>query len=116
MKIKLKRKFDLFKKRFLTIQTAKIFTNIIYLGLCVALIPIPIHFGIKMLILPFLFIIYLMTTGIIQEIEAEKDKLPIMSKRFTEKHDNGAVTIDKDRFKEAILYLYEIEDRIYGKK
>lgn len=116
MKSRFKKDFAMFKSRFLTIQTAKIFTNLIYLGLCVGLIPVPIRFEFKMVICPFLFAFYLIVMGIIQEIEKEKNKIPTMSKRFTKKHENGAVTIDEDRFREAILYLYEVEDRLYGKQ
>lgn len=116
MKNELKRKFSLFKKRFLTLQTAKMLTNVIYIGLCIGLMPIPIHYGFKMLLLGGFYLFYMIITGIIKEIEADRKKIPLMSKRFTEKHENGAITIDENRFREAILYLYEIEDKIYGKQ
>lgn len=116
LKEELKKDFKAFKKRVFKLDTLKVLTDSVYLSLNMILLYINIQNWIKMIIIAFLFVIYSVVKGIFNEIEKEKSKIPTMSKRFTEKHENGAVTIDENRFREAILYLYEVEDKLYGKK
>ena len=56
---------------------------------------------------------FMVIFSIINEVEKEKQSLPRMTKRFTRLSDDGAVVIDENKYREAILYLYELEDRIY---
>ena len=87
--------------------------NVAYAAGSIVLYFINVSSIVKAVIFIVLFFGYLIITGMIQEIEKEKLALPKLSKRFTRKDVNGAVVVDEPRIREAILYLYEIEDRLY---
>lgn len=109
----MKKKFRKFKEKYLTLNTLKVAVNLIYVIVSLGIFTIPIHYYFKMLMQSGLFLIYLLVTGIIRSVEEEKDALPTVKNRFTRKAENGSIIIEEKRFREAILYLYEIEDKLY---
>lgn len=109
----MKNKLKMFKRKFLTTKTARFVTNLIFLAIAITMCMISLHYVIKIIILVFSFLIYLITVGIIDELEKEKDALPIATERYTKKRPDGSVVLDTNRFQEAILYLYEVEDKLY---
>lgn len=109
----IKKYFKRIKNKLLTLQTLKLVTEIIFVALSELLYFLPITNMIKTLIFGGLFIMFMVIFSIINEVEKEKQSLPRMTKRFTRLSDDGAVVIDENKYREAILYLYELEDRIY---
>lgn len=109
----MKKKFRKFKEKYLTLNTLKVAVNLIYVIVSLGIFTIPIHYYFKMLMQSGLFLMYLIVIEIIRSVEEEKDALPTVKNRFTRKAENGSIIIDEKRFREAILYLYEIEDKIY---
>ena len=109
----MKNKLKMLKRKFLTTKTARFITNLIFLAIAITMCMISLHYVIKIIILVFSFLIYLITVCIIDELEKEKDALPIATERYTKKRPDGSVVLDTNRFQEAILYLYEIEDKLY---
>ena len=108
----MKKKFRKFKEKYLTLNTLKVAVNLIYVIVSLGIFTIPIHYYFKMLMQSGLFLMYLIIIEIIRSVE-EKDALPTVKNRFTRKAENGSIIVDEKRFREAILYLYEIEDKLY---
>ena len=109
----IKKYFRRIKRSLCTLKTVKVLVNVAYAAGSIVLYFINVSSIIKSAIFVILFFSYLIVTGMIQEIEKEELKLPKLTKRFTRKDVNGAVVVDEPRIREAILYLYEIEDRLY---
>lgn len=66
---------------------------------------------IKFIISYFLILLLLLLIEIMFEKKNNREKgFPKVNKRFTIKIDEELVTIKKENWKEAILYLYEIEN------
>lgn len=109
----IKRYFRRIKRFLCTLQTVKVLVNVAYAAGSIAFYFINISSIVKAAIFTVLFFGYLIIVGMIQEIDKEKLALPKLSKRFTRKDTNGAVVVDESRIREAILYLYEVEDKLY---
>ncbi len=102
-----------FKQKYLTLTTLKAVLSLVYIGLNIGTLFVPMDNLFKVVALVGFYLLYLTVTGIIKEVEDEKSKIPVLKQRFTKKAENGSIVIDEKRFREAILYLYEIEDKIY---
>lgn len=109
----MKNKLKMLKRKFLTTKTARFITNLIFLAIAITMCVISLHYAIKIIVLILSFLIYLVIVGVIDELEKEKDVLPVVKERYTKKRPDGSVVLDTDRFQEAILYLYEVEDKLY---
>lgn len=96
-----------------TTKFAKAISVFLFVLINLVVITLNLLFWIKAIIFVVLFLCYLIVNSITAEIEKEKLELPKLTRRFTHKEPNGAVRIDEERIREAILYLYEVEDRLY---
>ena len=109
----MKNKLKSFKRKYLTTKTAKLATNVLFFALTIVLLIFSFNLAIKIIIETVGFLTYIIVLGMVEEFEKEKDALPIVKERFTKKRPDGSIGLDTDRFQEAILYLYEVEDKLY---
>lgn len=106
----LKRKFA----KFLSIKTVIVTINLIFvLGVMATLLFTDIDNVLKCLAFLVAFLIYKVVENFIDEIIKEKEKVIRPKKRFTYKNeDTGAIEIKNKDIPEAVLFLYEMENKI----
>ena len=109
----MKNKFKAFMKKYFTLDMLKFVVNVVFLAAMLILYPIQIKIYFKWIIASCLFLCYLIITEIIKSVQDERKSIPTAKKRFTKRTESGNIIIDETRFKEAILYLYEVQDRLY---
>jgi len=106
----LKRKFA----KLLSIKTVIVAINLLFvLGVIATLLFTDIDDVLKCLAFLVAFIIYKVADNFIDEIIKEKSKIVTPKRRFTHKNDDtGAIEIRKEDFQQAIIYLYDLENKI----
>ena len=106
----LKRKF----RKLLSIKTVIVTINLIFvLGVMATLLFADIDDVLKCLAFLIAFVVYKSVENFIDEIIKEKSKIVRPKRRFTHKNDDtGAIEIRKEDFQQAIIYLYDLENKI----
>ena len=112
LKKMIKEYFKKLKDRYWNEKTAKILTNVVFLGLLQFIACLDIKNVVKIIILLFLWVGFVILHEIFIEIEKQAAEIPILSKRFTKKMPDGSVGIKNGEIEQAILYLYEIEEKL----
>ena len=107
-----KKYFSNLKKKFLSIQTAFVVKEVVNIAGLLVLMLVDFNVVAKVIIFAFLYALHYMVSEIISACVQEKQNIPKLSKRFTKTDEDGAVKIEKEDLQQAILYLYEIEEKL----
>ena len=108
----IKRYFKKLKEKYYNEKTAKFITNIVFLALTEIIIYVNVRNLIKVILFCVLWIGFVILHEIFTEIEKQNAEIPILSKRFTKKLPDGSVAIKDGEIEQAVLYLYEIEEKL----
>jgi len=108
----IKRYFKKFFKRYWNEKTAKTITNLVFLALSQVVVCMDVKNIVKIIIFLFLWIGFVILHEIFIEIEKQAAEIPILSKRFTKKLPDGSVAVKDGEIEQAVLYLYEIEEKL----
>ena len=110
----LKRYLTRLKNKYCNLKTVDFVVTVLFFVFFLILVLVDEPKMIIVNIYILLFILRQIIEGMLREARNIELSVPQTKVRFTKKLEDGRIVIEQNRYSEAILYLYELEEKLHN--